>query len=48
MSKDNEKHLSSDKKEERGPLSQATSLAPLLTVILQALELLLRLLGVIR
>ncbi|MDR3280134.1 MAG: hypothetical protein LBT23_06455 [Synergistaceae bacterium] len=41
-------NLSSDKKEERGPLSQVISLAPLLAVILQFFELILRILGVIQ
>jgi hypothetical protein len=40
--------LSSDKKEERDPLARVVSLAPLLALILQALELMLKALGVIK
>jgi hypothetical protein len=47
MSKDRG-DLSSDKKEEQGPLSKVLDLAPLLTLILQILELLLKVLGVIK
>ena len=38
----------SDKKEERDPLSQVLYLAPLFALILQLLELLLKLFGVIK
>jgi hypothetical protein len=48
MSEDDGSRLSSDEKEERGPLAKVCALAPLLAVILQLLELILRLLGVIQ
>jgi hypothetical protein len=47
MSKDRN-GLPGNKKEEQGPLAKVVSLAPLFAAILQLLELLLRLLGVIR
>ena len=47
MSEDRD-NLSGNEKEERGPLTRVTSLAPLFAVILQLLELLLKLIGVIR
>jgi hypothetical protein len=46
MSED-ESRLSSDKKEERGPLSRVLNLVPLLTLILELLELLLKIFKVI-
>jgi hypothetical protein len=39
--------LSSDKKEEQGPLGKVIDLAPLIALILQALELILKVLGMI-
>jgi hypothetical protein len=39
--------LSSDKKEEQGPLAKVLDLAPLIALILQALELVLKVLRVI-
>jgi hypothetical protein len=47
MSEQDENHLS-DVTEERGPLARVKSLAPLLSLILQALELLLKVLGIIK
>ncbi|MDR1579201.1 MAG: hypothetical protein LBS35_02490 [Synergistaceae bacterium] len=48
MSEDRD-NLSSDEKEERGPiLATMTDLAPLVAVILQLIELILKLLGVIQ
>jgi hypothetical protein len=41
-------HLPDNKKEEQDPLTKVISLAPLFAVILQLLELILKLLGVIR
>ena len=48
MSEDDENRLPDNKTEERGPLAQATRLAPLLSLIVQLLEFLLKLLGVIK
>jgi hypothetical protein len=47
MSEDDESRLSGNKKEEQGPLSKVCALAPLISLIIQILELLLRVLGVI-
>ncbi|MDR1886063.1 MAG: hypothetical protein LBQ56_07275 [Synergistaceae bacterium] len=47
MSKDGS-GFSGDKKEERGPLAKVIDLAPLLALILQILELLLKVVGVIK
>jgi hypothetical protein len=47
MSEDRSR-LSSDKKEERGPLARVLDLVPLFALILQLLELILKLIGVIR
>ncbi|MDR3280976.1 MAG: hypothetical protein LBT23_10720 [Synergistaceae bacterium] len=41
-------NLSSDKKEERGPLSKVLDLAPLLSLVIQALEFALKLAGIIK
>jgi hypothetical protein len=46
MSEDGSR-LSSDKKEERGPLAKVIDLAPLFDLVLRALELLLKVLRVI-
>jgi hypothetical protein len=43
-----EDRLPSDNKEEQGPLSKANAYAPLVSAVIQLVELILRLLGLIR
>jgi hypothetical protein len=45
LSKDKERGLPDSKKEEQGPLTKVIYLAPLLALIFQILELLLKILG---
>ena len=48
MSEDDRNRLPDNKTEERGPLDRALRLAPLLSLIVQLLEFLLKLLGLIK